>query len=76
MPSIEASEAGTSIAPWSIPAIAPPEAAPPDMSMLPWSMPPIAPWSIPMSIMVSEGRSRRSGTGAVMPTRGASVPRA
>ena len=63
--------------PWSIPPAAP--AAAPDMSMPPWSipsMPPIAPWSMPMSIMVSEGRSRISGTAAVMPGRGASVPRA
>ena len=45
------------------------------MSIVAWSMPG-PPWAIPMSIIVRLGRSRRSGTEAVMPGRGASVPRA
>ena len=45
----------------------------PGMSMPP--CPPI-PIAMPMSIMVSVGRGRRFGISALMPARGANVPRA
>jgi len=52
---------------WSIPGIE--RMSMPDIE--PWSMPPI-----PMSVIVRNGRGSIGGMAAVMPARGASVPRA